>query len=185
MRRKQTGFDKFQSQLKLPYLSTDYRLIPEIFKVIESNFGLERNSRQKFVDLGAGDGSIVMYVALNYNIRSFGIEIDQNLVDEALRKKKLFKSEENYTKRQKKKIKLYFGDFYRLNLKKYDFIYIYSLPSMQKFLIHIFRTVTNRSIVISHKYPLTPLTSILKEEYILTQKCNDLELHTYYYKKIL
>ncbi|MFX1389454.1 MAG: class I SAM-dependent methyltransferase [Promethearchaeota archaeon] len=183
MRKKQTNFNIFQSQLKLPYLNTNYTLLPEIFELLELNFDLKRSSRQKFIDLGSGDGNICIFITLNYDIRSYGIEIDQNLIIEAECKINLFRKENDYAKSQLKKVKFIHGDFYDLKLKKYDFIYIYSLPSMQKFLKHVFNTVKKKAIIISHKHPLKDFTSILKEEYTLPHKYTEQELYTYYYKK--
>ena len=144
MKKNKRNFDIFHSQLDLPFLETDNELLEEIFQTLESKFGLKKNSNQKFVDLGAGNGNIVIYTALNYNIKSYGIEIDHNLINEAKIKIKSLKKEGIYNKSLLKKIKIKLGDFYLLNLEDYDFIYIYSLPSMQKFLMTIF--LSNRSI---------------------------------------
>ena len=162
MKKKQKNFEKFHSQLDLPFLETENKFIKEIFETLELKFGLESNSKQKFIDLGAGNGIVVIYTALNYNIKSHGIEINQNLIIEAnIRIKSLIK-EGNFKKKIFKNLKIKLGNFYLLNLKDYEFIYIYSIPSMQKFLKHVFNTARKRAIIISHKYPQINLDDILQ-----------------------
>ena len=63
MKKKQKDFEKFHSQLDLPFLETDTKFIKEIFQTLEQKFGLESNSNQKFIDLGAGNGTVVIYAA--------------------------------------------------------------------------------------------------------------------------
>lgn len=183
MKKKQKNFEKLHSQLDLPFLETDNKFIKEIFQTIEFEFGLERNSNQKLVDLGAGNGSIVIYSALNYNIESHGIEIDQNLKNEADNRISVLKKEGYYKKKLFTKIKIKLGDFYLINLKAYDFIYIYALPSMQKFLKHLFNTAKKGAIIISHKHQLGGFNSILKDEYRLAHKNDKLKIYTFFYKK--
>jgi len=184
LKKKQKIFDIFHSQLDLPFLETDNELLEEIFQTLESKFGLKKNSNQKFVDLGAGNGNIVIYTALNYNIKSYGIEIDHNLINEAKIKIKSLKKEGIYNKSLLKKIKIKLGDFYLLNLEDYDFIYIYSLPSMQKFLQHVFITTKKGAIIISHKYHLEGFKYLLKNEYRLAHKNGKQEIYSFFYKKI-
>ena len=72
-----------QSQLDLPFLETNQIHLPQIFNILVEKFGLEKNSKQLFLDLGAGNGNLVIFSAMNYSIRSKGIEIDPILVEEA------------------------------------------------------------------------------------------------------
>lgn len=178
------NFEKFHSQLELPYLETKKQFLPEIFKILEIKFGLKSKSRQKFIDLGAGNGSIVIYVALNYEINSFGFEINESLINEAKGTLNLLRKEKKYTKTQLKKVKFENCDFYLQKLNQYDFIYIYSLPSMHKYLKHLFKTAKKGTVIISHKYPLKILNDFLVEEYELIHKNTNQELYTYFYKKI-
>ncbi|MFW9879809.1 MAG: methyltransferase domain-containing protein [Candidatus Thorarchaeota archaeon] len=185
MKKTRKDLEKFYSQLELPFLETNNKFIKDIFQALELEYGLERNSNQKFIDLGSGNGSVVIYAALNYNIKSFGIEIDQNLKNEANNRILSLKKEGNYKKKVFKKIKIKLGDLFLLNLKDYDFIYIYSLPPMQKYLMHIFNTAKNGAIFISHKYQLEGFNSVLKDEYKLVHKKGNQKIYTYFYKKII
>ncbi|MFX1366073.1 MAG: class I SAM-dependent methyltransferase [Promethearchaeota archaeon] len=183
MKHKLLNFDKFYSQLDLPFSETNIKSIREIFQTLEQKFGLKRNSRQKFIDLGAGNGSLVIFMALNYNIKSEGIEIDQSLIEEAKSRIISLKKEEKYPKILFKKIKIRLGDLFFINLRNYDFIYIYSLPIIHRSLKHIFYKAKKGVIIISHKYHLENFNTILKEEYRLKHKYEKQEIFTFYYRK--
>ncbi|MFX1468668.1 MAG: methyltransferase domain-containing protein [Promethearchaeota archaeon] len=185
MRKKQKIFDNFHSQLDLPFLETDEAFLKNIFETLRTNFNLTKKSNQIFIDLGSGNGSVVIYAALNYNIKSNGIEINQTLVREAKNRKKSLSKEGIYEKWIIKKIKFKLGDFFSYNLKKYDFIYIYSLPSMQKYLRHVFNTAKRGAIIISHKYNLENFSPNLKFEHELAHKKGKDLLFTFFYKKIV
>ncbi|MFX0139758.1 MAG: methyltransferase domain-containing protein [Candidatus Hodarchaeota archaeon] len=184
MKKKQKYFFKFHSQLDLPFLETSNESLKEIFQILELEFGLKRNSNQKLVDLGAGNGNIVIFSALYYGIKSYGIEIDQSLIKEAKKRIKSLEKKANFDNRLFRKIKIKFGDFYLHNLKKYDFIYIFSLPPMQKYLKHLFSTAKRGAVIISHKYQLSELNSLLKYEYTLAYKKNKQEIFTFLYRKV-
>ncbi len=174
----------FLSQLQLPFEETPLELLEEIFHILQVKFGLTRNSNQKLVDLGAGNGQIIIYSALNYGIKSFGIEINENLIIEAKEKIKLIKKENKFKKRLFRKIKLIQEDFFNISLENYNFIYIFSLPTMQKFLNHVFLTAKSGAIVISFKYPLSNFEKILKLSYKLELKGVQQVLNIYYYVKL-
>ncbi len=177
------SFEKFHSQLDLPFLETNKEYLKEIFQTLAFKFGLQSNSKQKFIDLGAGNGTVVIFIALNHNIKSYGIEIDQNLYNEAKDRIESLKREGNYNKNLLKKIKIHLGNFYLFTLKDYDFIYIYSLPTMQKYLKHVFSTAKNGAIIISHKHKLKELEFLLRYEDKLIHKNDRQNICTYFYKK--
>lgn len=184
MRKHQKNFDHIHSQLTLPFLATNPEFLPKIFRTLEFKLGLKKNSNQRFIDLGAGEGHLVIYASLNYRIRSFGIEIDPSLIEEAYFRIKDLKVSGNFKKKLFKKIKIKMGDFYQLNLKKYDFIYIYSLPTMQKYLNHLFKSAKRGSIIISHKYPLDQFNMYLEFANKIKHQIEDQELYTYFYLKL-
>jgi hypothetical protein len=183
LKKTQFNFNKFHSLLALPYLDTDQKLLPEIFRVLEDNFGLTRKSKQKIIDLGAGNGNVVIYSALNYQIESYGIELDENLIKEMKNKIKLMKKVTTYNKRLLKKIHIIPGDLFIHNLNPYNFIYLYSLPSIYKYLKHVLNTAKKGTIIISHKYPLNNFNSILEIKYNLLHKNKKQEIFTFFYKR--
>jgi len=171
------------SELALPYLETPEDLTKVIFKTLETKFGLKKDSKQKLIDLGSGDGCIVVYSSINYGIRSFGCEINPNLIKETKEKIKMLKKEKIYQNKNFRKIIIKIGDIFILNLKKFDFIYIYSLPTMQKFLNHVFKTAKSGAVFISYKYPLKNFESYLKLDYILKDNDKNHDI-SYFYRKL-
>ncbi len=176
--------DKISSQLSLPYLETHDELIKEIFMILEQEFALKRDSNQGFIDLGSGDGRIVIFCGFNYGIKALGIEINENLIKEANENLRVLKNRHNLKKKQLKHIRIEFGDLFRQDLQDFDFIYTYSLPTMHKYMNHVFITAKNNAVIISHKYPLKGFDTYLKLEYELIHKTEKQELTTYFYRKV-
>ena len=165
------NYNEIQSQLALPYLSSHEGVLEGIFNILESKFHLKKKSNQSFIDLGSGNGNVVIYSGINYSIKSIGIEINENLIKEA---KDLIKS---LNWRQRRYIRIMRGDLFQYNLEKYDFIYIFSLPSMQKFLDHVFRTAKKGAVVISYKYSLSNMDKLLKLAH--ESKIKNIEVYFY------
>ncbi|MFX1292162.1 MAG: class I SAM-dependent methyltransferase [Promethearchaeota archaeon] len=174
-------YDKFYSQIDLPFQETKRVYLKKIFKMLEREFGLRKNSKQNFIDLGSGNGQVIIYSAINYGIRSIGIEIDPILTEEAKESIRLLKEGK---RKALAKIRFINGDFYTYNLKEYDFIYIYSLPSMQKYLKHVFQTTKNGAIIISHMYPLKNFTQYLEFKLKLEYNKDIGDIATFFYRTI-
>ena len=183
MAKKKNNFYSLYSQIDLPYLETNESFIKDIFITLKTKFGLKSDSNQKFIDLGCGDGRVVIYAALHYGIKSTGVEINLNLIEEANSTLKLLQTNKIYKKKHIKKIKIMYEDLFQLNLNKYDFIYIFSLPTMQRFLNHTFTTIHNDAIIISYKYPLKGFDSFLKLEEEIELKSENQKVFTFFFRK--
>ena len=175
------NYERFLSQIDLPFLETDDRLLAEIFRTLERKFGLKKFSNQCFIDLGSGNGKVVIYSARNYGIKSIGIEIDLILIKET---KNAIRQDKRLNRKDLRKIKFYNEDFYSHDLNDHNFIYIYSLPSMQRYLKHVFNTAKIGSTVISHMYPLKGFSHNLVLKFRLDQNIDKKEISTYFYKRI-
>ncbi|MFX1355821.1 MAG: class I SAM-dependent methyltransferase [Promethearchaeota archaeon] len=181
---KKKDFFTITSQLDFPFLETNTALLKEIFEILKLKFGLLKNSKQKLIDLGSGNGQIIIYSALNYGIKSIGIEINKDLIKEAKTKIKSLKNQKSYSLRRLRKVKLIYGDLFKMSLKSFDYIYIFSLPTMQKYLRHIFLTIKRNSIIIAYKYSLESFEDIFELEYELKNEYKNQTISTYFYKKI-
>ncbi|MHA2038585.1 MAG: hypothetical protein ACW98X_19295 [Promethearchaeota archaeon] len=175
---------KFYSQLDLPFQETKQLYLEEIFRTLESKFDLRKNSKQVFIDLGSGNGQVIIYCALNYGLKSYGIEINLTLVKEAKNSIKSLYKTKKHRKVVLRKINLIHGNFYQQNLEQYNFIYIYSLPTMQRYLKHIFQTITSGAIIISHMYPFNNFKGCLDLKLKFEHEGENQETTTYFYKKI-
>jgi SAM-dependent methyltransferase len=163
--------------LDLPFLETRSKDLEEIFNVLTTKFALRKNSNQRFLDLGSGNGIVVIFAAMIYNINSIGLEINDQLIEE---------SKNKITRLQISKNKIMFlnEDFYSHSLNSYDFIYTYSLPTMHKFMKHIFKTVKSEAIIISYKYPLSNYEDILNLVYKLELEDVKEKRNAFFYEKI-
>ena len=159
---------KIQSQLTLPYLSTRTEVLEGIFNILETKFGLKKRSNQSFIDLGSGNGKVVIFSGVNYKIKSIGVEINNQLVNEA----KLSLKNLNWMIRRYIRFKN--EDLFSQNLEKHDFIYIYSLPTMHKFLPHLFETLKRGAVIISYKYSLSNMKEIIQSTYETKIKDEDI-----------
>jgi len=184
MAKKKYNSYSLYSQIDLPYLETNESFIKDIFETLESKFNLKCDSNQKFIDLGCGDGRVVIYATLHYGIHSTGVEINLNLIEEVKSKLKLLQTSKIYKKKQLKKIRFRYEDLFQLNLNKYDFVYIFSLPTMQRFLNHIFITIKKDAIIVSYKYPLiNNFNSFLKLEEEIKLKSKNQKNSAFFYRK--
>ena len=177
-------FRKIYSQLELPFQETRKVFLKNIFKTLEREFDLKKNSKQRFIDIGSGNGQVIIFSTINYGIRSIGIEIDPILINEAKNSIRSLREGKSFQKKVLKKITLISGNFYTHTLKKYDFIYIYSLPTMQKYLKHVFQTAKCGAIIISHIYPLKSLTQYLELRLKMEHNKENQETSTYFYGRI-
>jgi len=176
-------FNKFRSQLDFPFIGSKYDHLNQIFDALVSRFGLQKNSNQKLIDLGAGDGRIIIFSALEYGITSLGIEIDSNLINYVNEQINAIKKENKYSKKNIKKIKMTEGDLFELNLKKYDFIYMYVIPSLFKCLKHLILTMKKGAIIISYKYPIEMYNEYFRLEYEIDHKDIHEDFTTFFYRK--
>ncbi|MFW9821876.1 MAG: hypothetical protein ACFFE4_03020 [Candidatus Thorarchaeota archaeon] len=176
-------FGKFHSQLELPFQETKQIFLKDIFLILEKNFNLTKNSKQRFVDLGSGNAQVIIYCAINCEIKSVGIEIDPILIKEAKRSISLLRLRTNLDPRVLNKIILISGDFYNHDLTRYDYVYIFSLPTMQKYLKHIFLTAKKGAIIISHMYPLKGFVQFLAKKFKISHKEYNKKVFTYFYER--
>ena len=163
-----------QSQADLPFLATPDVVIKEAFTVLEREFGLQKKSRQRFIDLGSGTGDVVVHCAREYGIQAHGIEINENLVNLARQKAREAGS---------KHVKIWKGDLFVFKLDHYDFIFLFSLPHDQKFLNHVFATAKCGAIITAYKYPLDELQPLLALKKIHDVTVDDRVIKLFFYER--
>lgn len=171
------------SKLLLPYLETNNECFKDIFHTLIYNYGLKIGSKQKFIDLGSGEGRVVIYCALHYHIESQGIELDKNVFLQTKRYLKNLKKTKNIEKKSLRKIKLKQGDLFEQNLITFDFVYIYSFPPMHQYLRHVLKTAKKGAIIIAHRYELKSFTDLLSLKKTITFKGSKASNSTFFYEK--
>lgn len=176
-------YHNFISKLSLPYLGTPPEAIPPIFDTLTKRFNLKCDSSQSLIDLGSGNGRIIIYSAINYGIKSVGIEIDEVLIEEAYEKIQSLKLRKQVSRNLTKLINIQNEDLFMQNLQEFDFIYIYSLPSMQRSLNHVFLTAKSQAVIISFNYELNGFETYLNYEYCLDIKYKKKIWKAFFYRK--
>ena len=180
---KPEKYRDFHSQLQLPYQGSDEDHLSEIFQVLEDKFGLVNNSGQSFIDLGAGEGRVVTYCALNYRIESVGVEINPELVEEGKEKIKELKKESGIEPSVLNRIHFKQGNMFYQDLKGYDYIYLFSLPTMTRYLKKLLANAKDGAIIISYKYPIHAFEGFLTQRFELSLETPRETISTYFYEK--
>ena len=113
---------KIRAQQNLPYLPTPYRVIEVIFDTLKSLQILSRIS--KMVDLGAGDGRVICYIAEKYGIHATGLEINTDFINEA------------QTKIEQRNLsticEIIEADFYNFDISGMNLIYCFQMSKLMR-----------------------------------------------------
>jgi SAM-dependent methyltransferase len=111
------------AQTQTPAPDVDVPFVTTAPAVTKAMLELAKVTRDDFViDLGAGDGRIVILAAKNYGARGLGVEIDPNLVETA---------RENASKaRVSERAKFRVEDLYKTDLSVASVITMYLLPAV-------------------------------------------------------
>lgn len=123
-----------------PYVPTKKKEIDTILK----NANLRKG--QIFYELGSGDGRVVCTAAKRYKVKGFGFEINPLLVLYAQIQARI-KGINNVSFKQK--------NFFNLNLKKADVIFVFLMPKSLKKLKEKFNAeCKNNVLIISHGFKI-------------------------------
>jgi hypothetical protein len=105
---------------------------------------IKPNSKDVFVDLGSGDGCIVI-AAAKMGLKSIGYELNPLLVRKSRKRIKKLKLSHLATIELK--------NFWKIDFKKADIVYIYQFPKYINKLEKIFQKANHPITVISNQYP--------------------------------
>jgi 16S rRNA A1518/A1519 N6-dimethyltransferase RsmA/KsgA/DIM1 with predicted DNA glycosylase/AP lyase activity len=131
------------------FKNKDKKILNEIFETLKQ----ERIFSGKFVDLGSGDGRIIIEFAKN-NYESYGIEINPFLV--LINKIKIKLNKINNAK-------IIWKNFWNVNLSNFDIIYIYQYDLANKILTKkIQKEAKKNTIIISRGFKLKNLNLLKK-----------------------
>ncbi|MHA1674451.1 MAG: SAM-dependent methyltransferase [Promethearchaeota archaeon] len=155
---KYTQSDEWKSQTQsiLPYLPTPHEVIEEIFAFLASK---SRLAGKSLVDLGAGDGRVIIYAAEHYHMNTVGVEINQNLLEE-------MRASIN-SRGLHERIKVVEADIFNYALEPFDYIFCYFTPACNRFLEHLVKKIKPHALLISIRWPLTPFDQYWHQIYEL------------------
>lgn len=126
-----------------PYVPTPWPIVDELLKLADIKKG------EYLIDLGSGDGRLVITAAKRYGAQGHGIDIQADLVK---------KAEENAAAEGvADRVHFISGDLFLADLSRADVITVYLLPSiMDKLVPKLMKELKPGARVVSHDYPLEP-----------------------------
>ena len=131
--------------------------VPSSMQIVNRMMELaEVNPDDVVYDLGCGDGRIILTAGLRYHARAVGIEIDplryiwcQFLITI------LF---------QRKRIRIIFGNFYKMNLSEADVVMCYLMPdALVKLEKKLGQELQSKTRVVTNKY-IFPTLDLIRED---------------------
>ena len=161
---------KITAQQDLPYLPTPSEVIEAIFEYLQSNDYLFPDL--KLIDLGAGNGRVIIHAAEKYGINSIGVEVNEELIHTA--------QEEIQAKNLQEICRMEEGDLYAVDVSEMDVVFVFILPSSHRYFKHVIESIKPNAVVISIRWPL----DVFKEHWAESHQISPLkDFPGYIYRK--
>lgn len=130
----------YSSLMGSPYVPSKNKLLKRIFDAVS----FKKNS--KFLDLGCGDGRVVMFVAKQYGASSVGVDINPMIIAWAKLKTR-FKNLKNTEFRVE--------NIFKTDLSGYDVVYIFLMPKLLiKLKPKLIKETKKNAVLISHGFKI-------------------------------
>lgn len=156
--------DGVEQQLPIPiYVPTPQDVVEKMLQQANLQPG------KRLVDLGSGDGRIVITAAKIYRAHAIGFEIDQSLVDES--QAKIVQAGLSQLASIKAK------DMYQADLSRTDVLTLYVYPAVMDALKLQIKAMPAGSLVVSHQFAFPGITP---DEALKMQSTDSGETHTIY-----
>jgi len=141
-----------------PYVPTPWPIVDEMFEAAKIN------KNDYLIDIGSGDGRLVITAAKRYGARGLGIDIQPALVELATANA----AKEDVTDR----VEFLVGDIFETNLlSRASIITVYLLPSiMDKLVPKLLRDLKPGTRIVSHDYPLEGMKYDSVQEFNFKEK---------------
>ena len=163
---------KVFAQTQLPFLPTPMEAIEKIFDFLEKKHFLKKN--QKLVDLGAGDGRVIIFAAEKYRIHSVGVEVNLSMIESA----------QNVIKQKKLRelCNMVEGDLYDFEISDADLVFSFALPQNHRFFRRIIEKIKEGAYFISVRHDLDQYQEYWSEKYEINIEGTEF-FKSYVYKK--
>jgi len=127
---------------KIPFVPSPHNVVEKMLSVADPK------PDELLIDLGSGDGRIVISAARDYGCRSLGVEIDDVLID--------------YSRRRIERLglenaEIVKADLHRFDLSNADVVTLYLLPETLKVLKPKLLNLKRGARIISHDYGIPGL----------------------------
>ncbi len=138
--------------ITVPYVPTPIEVIREMLKIAE----LKKN--EILMDLGCGDGRVLVVAAKEFNAYAIGVELRKDLVDRAINNIKKNKVED--------KVLVINGSFFDISLSPANVIFLYLLTSVNEKLKPKIMAETNKGTrIVSHDFEIVGWNPIKIKEF--------------------
>ena len=146
---------KIKAQKDLPYLATPITVIESIFKFLKENNLIKKG--QRLVDLGAGDGRVIVYASEFYSLISLGLEINRYLI----------KTVESEIKRKNLSdlCEIKEVDLFNYDISDVDIVFCFFLPSNYAYCTHVIKMIKSGGLVINIKWDLKKFKKYWKRSF--------------------
>lgn len=146
---------KINAQGDLPYLATPIPLIESVFKFLKEKNLIKKG--QSLVDLGAGDGRVIIFASEFYNLISLGLEINTNLI----------KTAESEIKRKNLSdlCMIKEADLFNYDISDMDIVFCFFIPSNYAYCSHVIKMIKSGGIVINVRWDLKKFKKYWKKSF--------------------
>lgn len=139
----------YSSVMGAPYVPTKMRIVDEILGEAQLKKG------QTFIELGSGDGRVVLRAVERYGVYGVGVDINPLLV---------FLARLNARMQRLNQVEFLVKNIYEVDLKKADVIYLFLMPPMlEKLAPTLTHHIKPGALVISHGFRLPELDVALEK----------------------
>ena len=138
---------------RIPFVPSPHDVVEKMLSIADPK------PDELLIDLGSGDGRIVISAARDYKCRSLGVEIDDVLIDHSVRK---------IQRLGLKEVEIVKADLYRYDLSNADIVTLYLLPDTLKTLKPKLLNLKKGARIICHDYKIPGLEP--DEFYIVKSK---------------
>ena len=146
---------KIRAQNALPYLATPINVIESIFKYLNEKNLIKKG--QRLVDLGAGDGRVIVYASEFYRLISLGLEININLIKTA--------ESEIIRKNLSDLCMIKEEDLFNYDISDMDIVFCFFLPSNYAYCSHVIKMIKSGGLVINIRWNLKKFKKYWKKSF--------------------
>ena len=148
---------KTVAQQDLPFLPTSMECIETTFAYLKKASLI--SPEMTVIDLGAGDGRVIVYTAEKFGLNSIGVEINRELIETAQKRIEDLKLG--------KICAILEADLYNYDLSHGDIIFCFILPSSHRFFKHVAKSIKPGAIIISSRWDFDAFSEYLEPIEIL------------------
>jgi len=127
---------------KIPFVPSPHDVVEKMLSIADPK------PDELLIDLGSGDGRIVISAAKDYRCRSLGVEIEDTLIDHSMRR---------VQRLGLKNVKIVKADLYRFDPSNADIVTLYLLPETLRALKPKLLNLKRGARIICHDYKMPGL----------------------------